>query len=234
MINREKGWALDNDSEDIWTRYRDQTGIFRYFKVISNLALLTIVSYRNNVSGHSTKERPLDFRGGLLADEMGLGKTLSMICLIAANLTHVPPNPFYTSSIKTTLLIVPPACKSFSTKFDFAILILTSDTSMGEAADLVRLHGSVLMTSVSLTYIRHTSPGSLNCHVFHGKNKKKSIEQLTQYDVVITTYQTLSGLWRAAISEQEMGSRSIFSVIWHRVILDEGKYKTVLTCSLLT
>lgn len=77
-------------------------------------------SYKNNVSGYCNYEAPPIFRGGLLADDMGLGKTLSMICLIAANQArHTHPSRRSKSrdlgaveacSIKTTLLIVPPAC----------------------------------------------------------------------------------------------------------------------------
>ena len=70
-------------------------------------------SYTNNVSGYSTGEVPLDFRGGLLADDMGLGKTLSMISLIAADQAKLPSalNSMASTVEKTTLLIVPPACK---------------------------------------------------------------------------------------------------------------------------
>jgi SNF2 family DNA or RNA helicase len=74
---------------------------------------MKIQSYINNVSGYSTGEAPLDFRGGLLADDMGLGKTLSMISLIAANQANLPVALNHMSSgvVKTTLLIVPPACR---------------------------------------------------------------------------------------------------------------------------
>jgi len=66
----------------------------------------------NNVSGYSSPEPPPDFRGGLLADDMGLGKTLSMICLIAANQACLPApiHSMQSTAMKTTLLIVPPAC----------------------------------------------------------------------------------------------------------------------------
>jgi hypothetical protein len=75
--------------------------------------LIRTKSYINNVSGYSTGEAPLDFRGGLLADDMGLGKTLSMISLIAANQANLPtaPNSMASTVVKTTLLIVPPARK---------------------------------------------------------------------------------------------------------------------------
>jgi hypothetical protein len=70
-------------------------------------------SYMNNVSGYSADEPPPDFRGGLLADDMGLGKTLSMICLIAANQACLPASihSMPPTALRTTLLIVPPACR---------------------------------------------------------------------------------------------------------------------------
>jgi SWI/SNF-related matrix-associated actin-dependent regulator of chromatin subfamily A3 len=78
----------------------------------------------NNVSGYSADEPPPDFRGGLLADDMGLGKTLSMICLIATNQACLPASihSMPPTVLKTTLLIVPPACRydygSYSTLTD--------------------------------------------------------------------------------------------------------------------
>lgn len=97
MLRRENGWALEDGGRDIWSRQ----------------LLKGINSYINNVSGYSTDEAPLDFRGGLLADDMGLGKTLSMISLIAASQVKLPPalNSMPSAVVKTTLLIVPPACK---------------------------------------------------------------------------------------------------------------------------
>ncbi|PQE05648.1 hypothetical protein CJF30_00007811 [Rutstroemia sp. NJR-2017a BBW] len=76
-------------------------------------ALQALKSYTNNIGGYSTDEPLPDFRGGLLADDIGLGKTLSMICLIAANQTHLPASSLLKSILptvmKTTLLIMPPA-----------------------------------------------------------------------------------------------------------------------------
>jgi SWI/SNF-related matrix-associated actin-dependent regulator of chromatin subfamily A3 len=106
MLRREKGWAMDEASSDIWGR-QSRSGVHRY---------------RNNVTGVSHDMAPPPFQGGLLADEMGLGKTLSMICLIAANQAGSDPTPPPQSpeslrygrqvNVKTTLLIVPPPRKS--------------------------------------------------------------------------------------------------------------------------
>ena len=75
-------------------------------------------SYRNTVCGSCERERPPSFRGGLLADDMGLGKTLSMISLIAMNqysetfLESVLQRTSPYNKVKSTLLVVPPPCKS--------------------------------------------------------------------------------------------------------------------------
>ncbi|KAF4635250.1 hypothetical protein G7Y89_g2850 [Cudoniella acicularis] len=171
MVRREEGWGLDDGCRDIWSRQKDSLGRFR-----------------NNVSGYSTDEAPLDFRGGLLADDMGLGKTLSMICLIAANQACLPaPIDFMPSTImKTTLLIVPPA----------------------------------LIQAWEKQFLLHLRPGKLKCHVYHGQNRKGT-EFLGQYDIVLTTYHTVSAIWRK-LNGQPGNEKSIFSLTWHRVILDEA------------
>ncbi|KAH8749962.1 SNF2 family N-terminal domain-containing protein [Hyaloscypha finlandica] len=173
MLRREKGWALEDGARDVWSRQRDPVGRF---------------SYINNVSGYSTGEAPLDFRGGLLADDMGLGKTLSMISLIAANQANLPVALNYMSSgvVKTTLLIVPP-------------------TLIQTWVKQLRLH----LRSESIHY-----------HVYHGQNRTDT-ESLERYDVVVTTYHTVSAIWRK-LKDQRSNDKSIFSTTWHRIILDEA------------
>jgi SWI/SNF-related matrix-associated actin-dependent regulator of chromatin subfamily A3 len=78
MLRREQGWAMDEETTDIWTRKKDNSGRFTYL---------------NNVNGFCQDEAPDNFAGGLLADDMGLGKTLSMICLIVADQACESPLP---------------------------------------------------------------------------------------------------------------------------------------------
>jgi hypothetical protein len=61
----------------------------------------------------------------------------------------------------------------------------------------------------------------LSWYVFHGKKKKT--EDLGQYDIVITTFQTVSAAWRDKGPYQSSTGSSIFSLLWFRVILDEGE-----------
>ena len=72
-----------------------------------------------------------------------------------------------------------------------------------------------------LNLFRHLRPGKLKCHIYHGQNRKGT-EYLEQYDVVITTYHTVSAIWRKLYG-QLGNEKSIFSLTWHRVILDEGE-----------
>ncbi|KAF8865136.1 hypothetical protein BDZ45DRAFT_580863, partial [Acephala macrosclerotiorum] len=66
----------------------------------------------------------------------------------------------------------------------------------------------------------HVRPGTLKVHLFHGQNRKKA-SFLAQYDVVITSVYTVSAIWRKQ-NEQNNDPDSIFSVDWHRVVLDEA------------
>jgi SWI/SNF-related matrix-associated actin-dependent regulator of chromatin subfamily A3 len=191
------------------------------------------IRYINNVSGASTTEAPPEFRGGLLADDMGLGKTLSMISLIAADQacpdlqkSTSPGNFGYLPSVvlKTTLLVVPPACRYANIGYCFetniSTVIQSWEKQFSMLVVLFPLEQYPIIILVMLTLCRHLRAGVLRRHVYHGQNRT-CIEFLSQYDVVITTYHTISAIWRkhGALSSS---NKSIFSLTWHRVILDEG------------
>ena len=72
-----------------------------------------------------------------------------------------------------------------------------------------------------LKRFRHLQPEELKTHVYHGHNRM-GIDFLGQFDVVITSYHTVSAIWRKHLG-QPGKEKSIFSLIWHRVVLDEGK-----------
>jgi SNF2 family DNA or RNA helicase len=70
--------------------------------------------------------------------------------------------------------------------------------------------------------VRHIAGNNLKIYVFHGNNRKE-LDSLGQYDVVITSFYTVSAIWRKQNDLQEP-TGSIFSVRWHRIVLDEGKH----------
>lgn len=72
------------------------------------------------------------------------------------------------------------------------------------------MHDSMLTNSRS-----HVQPGTLNICTFHGSSRPKSPEVVTDHDLVLTTYATLSAEFN--------NLRVLQKVEWSRVVLDEGK-----------
>ncbi|KAJ2980468.1 hypothetical protein NUW58_g6934 [Xylaria curta] len=99
MIQRERGWAFDQEYIDLWEAHKTDHGIY----------------FINKVSNAYREEEPPEFRGGIIADTMGLGKTLTMIALVAADLDTPTERILHISSclqsvpeVGTTLIIIPP------------------------------------------------------------------------------------------------------------------------------
>ncbi|KAG2055432.1 hypothetical protein BDR06DRAFT_911542 [Suillus hirtellus] len=76
----------------------------------------------------------------------------------------------------------------------------------------------------------HCVRGAISCCTYYGATRDMTPQQLSQYDVVITTYQTVTG--ESDVSATAVGhgpskkkkkvERALFDVKWKRVILDEG------------
>lgn len=56
--------------------------------------------------------------------------------------------------------------------------------------------------------------GALEIYVFHGPNREYKARKLSQYDIVLTTYQL--------VVTEEKNEGCLFQVKWKRIILDEG------------
>ncbi|PVH85120.1 hypothetical protein DL98DRAFT_451840 [Cadophora sp. DSE1049] len=161
------------------------------------VVLTPLYSYINNVTGSVERDKPPDFCGGLLADQMGLGKSLNVISLIALHPYRglADSNLTYPGLLKpsrATLLVVP------------LPLLETWDTQLR----------------------KHLASNSLSWTIFHGPSRLQ-LEELVHFDVVITTYKIVSLQWRQygqKGSEESTSSalNSLFSVFWHRIVLDEA------------
>ena len=70
-------------------------------------------SFVNRVSDTHQEEPPDDFHGGIIADPMGFGKTLTMIALIASDISGQNAAGFSNSggAFSQSLVIVPPPCE---------------------------------------------------------------------------------------------------------------------------
>ncbi|KAG2015673.1 DNA repair protein RAD5, variant 2 [Coprinopsis cinerea AmutBmut pab1-1] len=73
----------------------------------------------------------------------------------------------------------------------------------------------------------HCVPGALTSYIYYGNNRNISTDDLKKYDVVITTYQTITGEHAesaptSGTKRKKVGERALFEISWKRIILDEG------------
>ncbi|KAF2233475.1 hypothetical protein EV356DRAFT_503549 [Viridothelium virens] len=177
LLTREKGWEFHGTRPDIWK----DAGRGRYL---------------NTISREMQVGCPPSFQGGILADYMGLGKTLSMIALVASDLSldqssiSVPSTPMSgdtsTIRLRCTLIVVPPN------------LLHTWNIQLG----------------------RHIRPKMVRYRKHHGKDRIKHRSELVGLDVLITTYQTIA----AEFQRRHTSASVLFTVNWHRIILDEAHF----------
>ncbi|KAH6975002.1 SNF2 family N-terminal domain-containing protein [Ilyonectria sp. MPI-CAGE-AT-0026] len=131
--------------------------------------------------------------GGILADVMGLGKTLSMISAIVSSL---PQAVRYATAKYQDFASPPSGCQSRAT-----LVVVTSMQVL-----------DVWKREVSI----HVQPGTLKICTFHGSSRPNSPEVVIDYDLVLTTYATLSADFNDL--------RVLQKVEWYRVVLDEAHW----------
>lgn len=192
-----------------------------------------LIAYRffNTISQEYQPDAPPPFYGGIIADPMGLGKTLTMIALVASDLDSnpLPSESEYPTvdmpDASATLIIVPPPCTSCfpwrepSPNIVVCLLTLGSDSKLGRTVARVCSYPIILNHTTNTS--RHVVPGELGFHRHHGKTRLNDISEISQFNIVLTTYHTVSAEWKAANGGLEKSP--LFSVRWRRIILDEGR-----------
>ncbi|KAK9847690.1 hypothetical protein WJX84_004737 [Apatococcus fuscideae] len=130
--------------------------------------------------------------GGFLAEEMGLGKTV--ICLGIILSRPAPPQ----------LLPAPIVDKRIKSR---ATLVICAVSLVGQwAAEAEDKLG-----------------GSLRICQYHGSHRPRSERKIAEeFDLVITTYQTLGSDYRQDTTGDGSGFKPLGAIDWHRIILDEG------------
>lgn len=72
---------------------------------------------------------------------------------------------------------------------------------------------------------RHFQPSSVKLLIYYGQGREKHCQCFGTYDIVLTTYNSISLDWKSQKSQrQKRNATSLFAVHWHRIILDEGVY----------
>ncbi|XP_042666509.1 transcription termination factor 2 [Centrocercus urophasianus] len=150
--------------------------------------------------------------GGILADDMGLGKTLTMIALILTQ-----------KQVKT---------EKESKKQE--MWLSRNDSTVIPSCSTLIICPASLIHHWKKEIDRRVGFGKLRVYLYHGPNRDKHAEVLSEHDVVVTTYSLLSkevptskeeGEFPAKDHEVESGSSHcspLLRVAWARVILDEA------------
>jgi SNF2 family DNA or RNA helicase len=154
--------------------------------------------FREIISGTVLGEEPPQTYGGLLADMMGLGKTLSILSLVVETLAE-------------------------STKWE----------KLSPLPDIVRNHPGIRNTKTTLLVSplstvnnwvsqvkEHLEEGAISYYVFHGPSRTTDIDELRQYDLVITTYSTI--LSELSGRGSKRGLSPLLRMNMFRIVLDEA------------
>jgi SNF2 family DNA or RNA helicase len=136
--------------------------------------------------------------GGILADDMGLGKTVQSVALILTNarpaLDAKPEHPKQKLPGKE----------------------VGKGTLVVAPLALIKQWEHEIKDKVTRSY-------ALKVLVHHGPSRTKSPAELKKYDVVITTYQTLTSEHAGSNMAVQGGNRiGCMGVHWYRIILDEA------------
>lgn len=69
--------------------------------------------------------------------------------------------------------------------------------------------------------LRHVFPDQFKHTVYHGSDREKLAAEFQNFDVIITTYETLRSEW---------GNKGpLYAKTWLRVVLDEGSWQSLPT-----
>ncbi|KAL7919207.1 SNF2 family N-terminal domain-containing protein [Trichoderma austrokoningii] len=204
MTAREKPRELQQQEKSMVSFWRKKTNMNGH-KVFHNV-----------ITGESQLAAPADTRGGILADMMGLGKTLSILSLIsstaeeARRYQHLTPEQ-------------PSAPETKPTKGDMD----TSQVPLGLTPVVRNTKATLIICPLSTItnwdeqIKQHIAPGELSYHIYHGPSRIKDIERLASFDIVLTTYGSVSNELSAR-RKAKIGTFPLEELGWFRIVLDEA------------
>ncbi|KAF3904701.1 hypothetical protein ABW21_db0209453 [Orbilia brochopaga] len=154
-----------------------------------------LLEYENDVTGQRTSLLPSEQKGGIIADEMGMGKTLTVLSLIAFTLEG--KNNF----------------KQTESKID--VFAMDEDVLKQPKGGTLVIVTPSLLGGWKEELEKHFWPGTISVDVFHGNDRNADESMLSEADIVLTTYNTLSAEW-------DNKKSTLHRIMWYRVVLDEA------------
>lgn len=165
--------------------------------------------YRHAVSNAVSYEPQSETGGGILADEMGMGKTLSVLALVLRTLEEAHTWAREEQSIQ----------QNYPERSGATLIIASSDIMINEWKHEMNIH-----------FDKPTMDG-LRIVKYHGQRRETDLHRLSEADMVLTTYHTLSADFKTKTARNPLKQLE-----WYRIVLDEahiirrqntGLYKTV-------
>ena len=154
-------------------------------------------SYYNVITGKEERTKPPEVLGGILADMMGLGKTLSILALIVGSLDEA---------------------KHFGQQ--------PAPEMDGEKALMRNSKSTLLVCPLSTVanwedqIANHIKPKTLKYYVYHGGNRLSNIDELSKFDVIITTYSIVSSDYMGRGRKKDINP--LLQTNFFRIVLDEA------------
>lgn len=145
--------------------------------------------YYSPLTGSLARYPPPPVVGGVLAEEMGLGKTLIMISLIISTLDDARRQWRLRASS------------------NFGNLRPSSGTLIVCPVSLLKQWEQELKTRVSMP---------LKILLWYGQSRPQSVDVITSFDVVLTTY--------GILSQSREYYVALTKINWHRLVIDESTY----------
>lgn len=142
------------------------------------------------------RERPAEPASGILADDMGLGKTLSSIALVSTSKDRAENFKMQRRAEQFAHGLVTPV-----------------------KATLIVVPSLLILEEWKNEIEKHTVPGTLRVAKYHGHERVRSSHELDSYDIVLTTYGTVSTEHRRSYRG---GREVLYFLSWFRIILDEA------------
>ncbi len=174
--------------------------------------------WSNMITNQHQGQAPQPTKGGILADMMGLGKTLSILSLI----TGAMDDSTVWEALPPVQPRQPAPKQSQSRQFDVPKpqpFALTQLKHNGRATLLICPLSTI--TNWEEQIRQHVAPGAINYHVYHGPNRVKDPAALAQFDLVITTYGSVSSELSLR-TKGKAGKYPLEELGWFRIVLDEA------------